>query len=188
MRPPGLARLATKPSPTGSETCTKTIGTKSVMRWRAANVGVLVARQNPAPSLQVPLQECSGAQHCPQPRDNELNVTAVCPPKLLEPVLKHFNIGTPVHVACGADRQHADPQHASGCCARPDRPRSHRPPSSVMNSRLFIQSPRRRARAALGGTSRPSALAVPRLITNSYLVGACTGRSPGFSPFKMRST
>src|SRR5262249_15328506 len=32
------------------------------------------------------------------------------------------------------------------------------------------------------GTSRPSALAVLRLITRSYLVGACTGRSAGFSP------
>src|SRR6516165_9594094 len=30
------------------------------------------------------------------------------------------------------------------------------------------------------GTSRPSALAVLRLITSSYLVGACTGRSAGF--------
>ena len=30
--------------------------------------------------------------------------------------------------------------------------------------------------------SRPSALAVLRLITKSYLVGACTGRSAGFSP------
>src|SRR5262245_3855555 len=29
----------------------------------------------------------------------------------------------------------------------------------------------------LAGTSRPSALAVFRLITSSYLVGACTGRS-----------
>src|SRR5262245_20846817 len=38
------------------------------------------------------------------------------------------------------------------------------------------------------GTSRPSALAVLRLSTNSYLVGACTGRSAGFSPLKMRST
>jgi hypothetical protein len=27
-----------------------------------------------------------------------------------------------------------------------------------------------------------------RLITNSYLVGAWTGRSPGFSPLRMRST
>ena len=39
-----------------------------------------------------------------------------------------------------------------------------------------------------GGTSRPSALAVLRLITNSNFVGACTGRSAGFSPLRMRST
>ncbi len=39
-----------------------------------------------------------------------------------------------------------------------------------------------------GGTSRPSALAVLRLIASSYLVGACTGRSAGFSPLRMRST
>ena len=38
-----------------------------------------------------------------------------------------------------------------------------------------------------GGTVRPSALAVFRLITVSNLVGACTGRSAGFSPFRMRS-
>src|SRR6202051_4827155 len=45
------------------------------------------------------------------------------------------------------------------------------------------------ARAStVAGTSRPSALAVLRLITNSYLVGACTGRSAGFSPLRMRST
>ena len=37
------------------------------------------------------------------------------------------------------------------------------------------------------GTSSPSALAVLRLMTSSYLVGACTGRSAGFSPLRMRS-
>src|SRR3984893_3193517 len=37
------------------------------------------------------------------------------------------------------------------------------------------------------GTSKPSVLAVLRLITSSYLVGACTGRSAGFSPLRMRS-
>src|SRR5262249_48009876 len=37
------------------------------------------------------------------------------------------------------------------------------------------------------GTSRPSALAVLRLTTSSNLVGACTGRSAGFSPLRMRS-
>jgi len=45
------------------------------------------------------------------------------------------------------------------------------------------------ARAStVAGISRPSAFAVLRLITSSYLVGACTGRSAGFSPLRMRST
>src|SRR5262249_42375889 len=45
------------------------------------------------------------------------------------------------------------------------------------------------ARAStVSGTVRPRALAVFRLITSSYLVGACTGRSAGFVPFRMRST
>jgi len=41
---------------------------------------------------------------------------------------------------------------------------------------------------SVGGTVRPKVLAVLRLITNSNLVGACTGRSAGFSPLRMRST
>jgi hypothetical protein len=45
------------------------------------------------------------------------------------------------------------------------------------------------ARAStVGGMSRPSAFAVLRLMTSSYLVGACTGKSAGYSPLRMRST
>jgi hypothetical protein len=40
----------------------------------------------------------------------------------------------------------------------------------------------------VAGTVRPSVLAVLRLITSSYFTGACTGRSAGFSPLRMRST
>src|SRR5437879_1387270 len=40
----------------------------------------------------------------------------------------------------------------------------------------------------LGGMSILSAFAVARLKTNSYLVGNSTGRSPGFSPLRMRPT
>src|SRR6516162_11001475 len=42
--------------------------------------------------------------------------------------------------------------------------------------------------SSVGGTSRPSVFAAFRLITSSYLVGACTGSSLGFSPRRMRST
>src|SRR5262249_39349891 len=45
------------------------------------------------------------------------------------------------------------------------------------------------ARAStVAGISRPSALAVLRLITSSYFVGACTGRSAGLSPLRMQPT
>src|SRR5262245_45766230 len=39
-----------------------------------------------------------------------------------------------------------------------------------------------------GGTARPSALAVLRLIARSNFVGSSTGRSPGFSPERIRAT
>src|SRR5262249_56479418 len=65
------------------------------------------------------------------------------------------------------------------CCARAASGHvAAAPPSSVMNSRRLIQSPRRRGRA--GGMSRPRALAVLRLITSSNLVGAWTGSWLGF--------
>src|SRR5882757_7174909 len=38
------------------------------------------------------------------------------------------------------------------------------------------------------GTTRPSAFAVLRLMTNSNLVGSRTGKSAGFSPLRMRPT
>src|SRR5262245_17890469 len=45
------------------------------------------------------------------------------------------------------------------------------------------------ARARTDGViMRSSALAVLRLTTSSYLVGACTGISLGFSPLRIRST
>jgi len=45
------------------------------------------------------------------------------------------------------------------------------------------------ARASnVGGTSRPSVLAVVRLMTRSNLVGCCTGRSAGFAPRRILST
>jgi hypothetical protein len=42
--------------------------------------------------------------------------------------------------------------------------------------------------SSVGGTSTPSALAVLRLMTNSNLVGSCTGRSEGAAPFSILST
>ena len=43
-------------------------------------------------------------------------------------------------------------------------------------------------RSVSGGTVRPSALAVLRLITREKRVGCSTGISPGFTPFRILST
>jgi hypothetical protein len=79
----------------------------------------------------------------------------------------------------------------SGCCARALRGQESEgaaaaPPRSVMNWRRLTRSPHRRGeqRKAL----EAERLAAFRLMISSYLVGACTGRSAGFSPLRMRST
>src|SRR5262245_25010023 len=72
--------------------------------------------------------------------------------------------------------------------ARCKRPRS-RPAAEQRDELAPLHSITSSERASsVGATSRPSALAVLRLITSSYLVGACTGISAGFSPLRMRST
>src|SRR6516165_7531665 len=55
----------------------------------------------------------------------------------------------------------------------------------VPEADIALQSITSSARArSVGGMSRPRALAVLRLMVSSYLVGAWTGRSAGFSPLR----
>src|SRR5262249_59774242 len=76
------------------------------------------------------------------------------------------HLGTPSHCPSFATRLRSDHEifHAACFAAAPPRSFDH----------LVGAGEHRRC-------SRPSAFAVLRLITNSYLVGACTGRSAGFS-------
>src|SRR5215813_2064862 len=68
---------------------------------------------------------------------------------------------------------------------RPCRSRSGKKGDEFAPPHSITSSARRRTTS---GTWRPSAFAVFMLSTVSYLVGACTGRSAGFSPLRMRST
>src|SRR6266542_1046097 len=87
-------------------------------------------------------------------------------------------------------RNRPTPQSLPGFLAQAlEEPIFHRiAPSATLPSR-FPYSITSSARASsVSGTVRPSAFAVLRLSTRSYLVGACTGRSAAFSPLRMRST
>ena len=69
--------------------------------------------------------------------------------------------------------------------ARRERPR-RRTAEQRNELAAFHHSITSSARAStVGGISRPSVLAVLRLITNSNLVGCTTGKSPGFVPLSI---
>src|SRR5262245_16238803 len=88
--------------------------------------------------------------------------------------------------------EETDHRHLRLLCACCHRPRQHRAANQrdeVAASDLRGHSITSSARASsVGGTVRPSDLAVLRLITSSNLVGCTTGRSAGFSPLRMRPT
>src|SRR6516164_9323059 len=95
------------------------------------------------------------------------------------------------HIACHRigrpEVYEPDDGHRRLLRARRERPR--RRAAEPGDERAPFHSITSSARASsVGGISRPSALAVLRLITSLSLVGACTGRSAGFSPLRMRST
>jgi hypothetical protein len=122
--------------------------------------------------------------------DGVIYVARVPPAELLEPFTECSDPSLSFRVALTIGHQHADPPHPLALLrARRERPSCRRAAEQRDELAAPHHSITSSARASsVGGISRPSAFAVLRLITNSYLVGACTGRSPGFSPLRMRAT
>src|SRR5262245_18322145 len=81
---------------------------------------------------------------------------------------------------------HRHPRLLRPCRQRPRRRRAAEQRDDLSPPHHSITSSARASTVA--GISRPSALADLRLTMSSYLVGACTGCSAGFSPLRMRST
>src|SRR5262249_42966242 len=93
-----------------------------------------------------------------------------------------------VRLRLGTRAKKADHRHRRLLPARRERPRGCCAAESQDELAPF-HSITSSARARTGvGMSSLRFLAVFRLITSSYLVGACTGRSLGFSPLSTRAT
>src|SRR5262249_20567403 len=86
--------------------------------------------------------------------------------------------------------EHANSSHPAGGLLRPRRERPRRRRAAEQRDELApFHSITSSARASsVGGTVRPSACAVIRLMTSSNFVACSTGRSPGFAPRKILST
>src|ERR1700747_2664207 len=113
-------------------------------------------------------------------------VAALAPSQLAERLCERGVPGLPLGIVRGDIREHADASHAFRLLpARRERPDGHRAAEQRYERAPFHSITSLARASSVGGTSRPSALAVLRLITSSYLVGACTGKSAGFAPLRI---
>src|SRR5262249_53393546 len=122
------------------------------------------------------------------PANVDPRVAAADPAQFLQPLPEGRHESPAIRVVLGQIEQHADASHALALL-RARRVRPRRRADERRDERAARHSITSSARASrVGGTSSPSAPAVFRLMTSSYLSGACTGRSPGLAPLRMRST
>src|SRR5262245_18699817 len=117
------------------------------------------------------------------------HIAAVTPAQLLQPLLECRKALLVLLIVHGRGREHADAPHPLALlAARRERPRRRRAAEQrdeLAPSHSITSSARA---SSVGGTSRPKVFAVLRLIARTYFTGVCTGRSAGFSPFRIRST
>src|SRR5262249_11175864 len=124
----------------------------------------------------------------PAPACFDPHIATVGPPQMLQYLHERGHASLRLPIVRGNRHEHADAPHPLAVLrARRERPRGRtaekrdeRAPTHSITSSASASS--------AGDNSRPSALAVVRLRMSSYLVGCWNGRSPGFSPRKMRST
>src|SRR5215467_1670173 len=110
-------------------------------------------------------------------------------PKLLQPLQERCVAGLPFRIVLDQVREHADAPHPVGllrtCREWPRRRCATDERDELASSHSITSS----ARAiSVGGTSRPSAFAVLRLMTNSNLVGCSIGNSEAFAPLRILTT
>src|SRR5262245_59693136 len=146
MLPPGRARLATRPLPTGSPAVAKTMGMIDVACFVARVCGV------PDVTMTLTLSRTNSAAlwaaRSARPSDQRYSIAMVRPS--VQPSSRSRCTKAATH-SLAAERVLWPKKPMVGslspCCARTASGQATAaPPSSVMNSRLFTRSPRRRGR------------------------------------------
>src|SRR4051812_28976637 len=112
------------------------------------------------------------------PAELDVNVLAFDVTKFTKPHPQCLHAGR--GSSSGAESQVADTRYFGRLLLRPRRERPSRRAAEQRDEIAAPHSITSSARASsVGGTVRLTALAVLRLMTSSYLVGACTGKSAG---------
>jgi hypothetical protein len=120
-----------------------------------------------------------------RPAKFDLDVARRRPMQLLQALLQRRSLFLSLGIAGRAAHQRADPAPALRLL-RPRRERPRRRAAEKRDERATIHSITSSARASsVGGMSRPNALLVWRLMTNSNLLDCMTGRSAGLAPLRI---
>src|SRR5262249_47670823 len=115
-------------------------------------------------------------------------VAAFAPAQFLQALQKRRAPRPRFGIVRGQVHEHADPAHPLALlrlrhhrprCRRATEQRDELAPTDHSITSSAVES-------SVGGTVRPSILAVPALITNSNLLDCMTGRSAGLAPLRMR--
>ena len=163
MLPPGRAMLGTKPALSGSETPTNTIGTVRDRFCNASRIGVPLARIMSGFCATNSSECVAYAFGIGSYKPNiDPDISSFGPTQFLEFRAKRFD----AVLRSGSDSSPnmSTPMRRvlSLCCARAANGHATAaPPSTAMNSRRFIQSPRRPRAPRVNGIVRPSNRAVP---------------------------
>ena len=158
MLPPGRLRLATRPSLTGSPPLAKTIGIVVVAALAASADGVVRRRSRPPAGGS---RSATSAGNRSGRSSAQRNSIATFRPSTKPASFRPWRNAV-MSAASASDALRRNPTTGiAGCCARAANGHATvPPPSSAMNSRRLIRSPRRLWRAASPARSRPSAFAV----------------------------
>ena len=188
MFPPGRLKLSTRPALTGSPPKVKTIGMVAVAALAAST-----DRTPPAATITVTRRSTRSAA---SPGTRSFRPSAQR--KAMSRILRRSErsplrpsrararprgVRTSLVTRCGGNRSPALPAAARAPRAATPLRRRERDELSPLHS---ITSSARAS--SVGGISTPNAFAVARLMTSSNLVPSSTGRSPGFSPLRIRPT
>src|SRR6516165_5309108 len=116
------------------------------------------------------------------------NVAVLHPSERLKSLSERIDAGFYFWIVLGECMQ----EHNAPHLLRLLRPRRERPCYRAAEQRDELAPSRHSitssaATSSVGGTSRPSILAVLRLIASSNIVGCSTGRSAGFAPLRILS-
>jgi hypothetical protein len=180
MLPPGRARLATIPAPIGSPAVANTMGIDDVACFAARVGGVLCVR------MMVTLRWTNSAaislNRSVRPSPQRYSIVRLR--SSLQPSSRSRCKSAAVHSLCAAAvPEPSNPMTGLGaCCARAASGHRRRAAEQRDELAAYHSITSSAMASSVGGTSRPSALAVLRLMTRSYLVGAAPEGRPDWCP------